>query len=1734
MSGQILAIELTAISQEAKRRHADIRTAADKSLQELKSLPSTSEQQLAADLSRRASFIDPFIQGALSKNARLTNSSIVCLQRLIVIKGLPPARLKDVLEGFNASTALSLDIQLKILQALPGLAQNYAEHLTGDLLAAALRVCAALQNVKTSTVSAVAAATLQQLVVSVFDKVAAEDAGARNSSVSTVTQIEHDGSSIPVGQAAFDAYRVLLDIAAATQGERTAFLDLQNFPANVGLELIHAALTSHAGMFASHRELVKVLKDQVVPFLIRLLSDRQGFGITLRAMRIAPLIIQRHVTQMAEECEILLGLLTHLLDPDSSPPWKRTMVMEVFKAIYSTPGLIIQLYMQYDQREGSKAIVRDNISSFVRLSTEKPALIGLGQQSTAPSQPSDESNEEDMAAIEAAGGVAGIISSTVTESAAPGVSSQWSMPKIQVLDLLDKNDAPTIPETYIYSLTLECLNSLSDNLAKIILPLTMSQDGPGKRRSRQQQSGSADDTNGDGKEQNKTSGLQRSRSYRSSTMPINPLTLQKIPAAPKVKAIASLLEDCWPALLATSSTFLYSALDNEYYRGLIRSFQRFTQVSGLLDLITARDAFLTTLGKAAVPPNLTSSLSYIVPQSPGVGSPGSLSKTLLSVNSALSGQTQPVAAGGRRPSHEPASLVLTTRNLLCLRALVNLAIALGPTLKASFSIILGTLQHADLYLDYMQQSGSSASLAPLGHELEAVRSASKRLMESTADYPNDSFKYILDIFCASIDDDVANHSAVQSPVQSRKSSNDFSRRPSSIAAASAESALRTPDRYILLNKTGRLADMNISRFASYPPIDSGWQRLAECLISAAAESSVPRQSRSVAADILCRSAVSLVKVSMDDSTDETAKVQNLALTSLNRLVQDLFDQRIRLSTLDVSIYCRALEAIQTILESSGDQLVTGWDVLLNIVAMTFANDHKISVNGSDSVPLQLTIPGSKSQGANSARTDDVDLVGPEAGRIAFTIIQVICSDFLSSLKPSFTITVSDILHKFARQKAEVNMSLTAITLFSDVSSFLLKDNAKSALESIASPQSDKPPQNIYEDLRRTEKDSRAAQWIILLHQLSEVASDDRNEIRNGAFQMLLRILLDQALDSHAFQFAFKSVLLKALEDNVNRQIAASRLDVNGKTTPTTSADEASSALLEGIAKYLSQNIEVFERTAQFAETWSRMISIMSSFLDLKSHKVNQAVYAALATILAALPIAKGKWPSAVGQVGSLWGSSFPVSTRQTDQTAQQEAFLAYVECAAELARLTSSEATSSQIQSIAKNALRCVQESMPEKYGSDENNATRLQSATLDLLKSLRSDIEGASPILVTIAAEMIRLPFHEHEQTSEIKTKRPTFVALAKEAMDWMVKLYDKHSDSPALCTSPAAIESLSSLTVPFNIKYHFSKSGRDPPPWKRATTSALAILPIILFHTSSIQSSHQTDLWTTIINLASAIIHGDYTPLPIPSSFAAITQVETDEHFDATSLLTLRSIMLPRLGSSSIPTSVREIYCQSLFSASIIHPLRPSHSHLLSPAALSNPLRDLHLPVKPRVHDPEPSRREDLAYLCLAELISMASSSPRGFEWGETSTFTSPYEPGMYGEEGSEEKRNLAGAAVPWLLARVGVLVGGYVADQPLREAGWVPISLREEMGWVLGRVGEVRVGVDVALSGDGGEQEDGRLGGGGEQGREKVDSLGHIRALHPLLVKAIGVAGNGRHGNEEILRALMGVLDVYGRGA
>lgn len=72
---------------------------------------------------------------------------------------------------------LGIDVQLKALQTLTSIVQNYASSIEDESQGKLLEVCTTLQQVKTPAVRNSASATLQQIITNLFEKVDVESSG---------------------------------------------------------------------------------------------------------------------------------------------------------------------------------------------------------------------------------------------------------------------------------------------------------------------------------------------------------------------------------------------------------------------------------------------------------------------------------------------------------------------------------------------------------------------------------------------------------------------------------------------------------------------------------------------------------------------------------------------------------------------------------------------------------------------------------------------------------------------------------------------------------------------------------------------------------------------------------------------------------------------------------------------------------------------------------------------------------------------------------------------------------------------------------------------------------------------------------------------------------------------------------------------------------------------------------------------------------------------------------------------------------------------------------------------------------------------------------------------------------------------------------------------------------------------------------------------------------------------
>jgi hypothetical protein len=820
------------------------------------------------------------------------------------------------------------------------------------------------------------------------------------------------------------------DLISLVVGEKPVFMRFASLSPSSILELIEAVLSNHNEIMTTHPEQIHIMRAQLMPLIIRSLSDRLSFAVTVRIIRILHLIIRYHLDTLPSECEIALGLLNHMLDPEASQAWKRALCLEVFRSIYADSKLLLAIYALFDAKSEKKNIFGDNLAAFVRLAAEKPALIGLGQQSTAVTGVEDGKSALSDQAVAEAGALAGVIGGPVSDSSSGarpfGISTQWSTLKTPCIEHLDKSDPPALPDTYIYSLVLTCITNISESLAKFVLPLTVHHEGRNRRKNK------ADDLNEpDADAASPDEGprrLSRTQSFRKKTIPVNPLELAEHPAYASVQTSTSLVTECWPAVLATCSTFLNAALDNDYYRALVRSIQKITQVAGLLRLSTPRDAFLTTLGKAAVPSNLLLA-NVPPPMSAASDKPGIFSnaKGMLSVDSFVSQSSSMSTDKNRGPSHEPAIPALTPRNLLCLRALLNLAIALGPTLNSAWSIVFETLQVADLVMALTSQTGSRGSgpghrtdgdgnAEKLEAETSAVQGAARRLFESTVDFPNESFSEVLQALCSLLNG-TAPESGQRTPASSSRPQILHQRRLGSVSGISLNTDTNPRDSAFALNKIGELATLNESRLSQYDPAESGWNILVKEIVQFSTDSRKATSTRLLAADILARTVRDIAELSMSDEQRE--EIQARILTALQKQIAGLYHydgvNKETISDADIRVHQVALEALKSVIEHCGESLVAGWASVIESLMSVF-------------VPDRFAQQEQKREG-EEPQTDKrlenaPEVISRSLARSAFATVSLICSDFMTAVPNACLWTLLELLRKLCSQQEDLNMSLT--------------------------------------------------------------------------------------------------------------------------------------------------------------------------------------------------------------------------------------------------------------------------------------------------------------------------------------------------------------------------------------------------------------------------------------------------------------------------------------------------------------------------------------------------------------------------------------------------------------------------------------------------------------------------------------------------------------------------------------
>ncbi|KAF5376426.1 hypothetical protein D9615_008633 [Tricholomella constricta] len=1586
--------------------------------------------------------------------------------RLIALKAVPHSAVPLMINTMSDAMSQGVDIQLRILQTLVSLIPNFPA-IHGALLGDALLLCFKLQESKIAVVSSTAAATLRQLVMFVVDKMVVEDNNMEDLDAQSLSEIKlPDGTTKLVGPSTMDAFSVFEDLCLLANSEKPHFLKLESLHKTFALELIESVLTNYHAHFQKHPELILLLQHHLCPLLLRALSDRPIFPLTLRCTRVVFLLLKQFSSELTTESEVFLMLLIKIFSEDadggssgqhgdhaphhSRPLWMKVFAMEIMRGLCSDAELMRSVWDRYDAQDAGSKVFASLVTALKRLITEKPALLGVSSQMSGLGVSADTGSTYSLDVGGMAGRVATAASATVSGvvgmmGSSGGLSLHGSAMKLQCIDQLDKADSPPIPEPYIYLLAVQCLVSLCEGLASFTGPLYSS------------------------------IVIQRPKAAGDAIMRAPPAleieTLPKNdPSAKQLRIVRDIIESGWPALLAALSFIISTNLSDELFVEVLSSYQALTNVSGMLGLTTPRDAFFTSLSKFAVPARVVSSLdSYVESQTPR-------STASFSENLGLSGPTQ--APG------------LSERNMACLKVLISSAVFLAGSLGESWFGVLEVLQNADYVLTSKgaqtvpgkrasifspgtasMPTSRSASLSgpaagvprhPLLSDLEpeTLQAAIQRLFDASKNLEDPAYKHFINALCRLSAEMVDMQSGSGSgTVRESESHEDLA----SVVGLSPRSGpahrrrvsgihiprtLRSGD--FGITKLGGVALLNIHRLIYRSP-DVAWDATTNHLLSIIHTTYAPQSIRVQAASVLDE-ILTIVPRNLTTTGDLRAQVQRRVLDVLAQQVVP--DPAMAASTSTaVELRRMGLETLHQILQASGHTLVVGWEIIFQMLESVCRPSPPVRSPSLDSVSM-LSNPPSPS--STRSKPLPLGLGNPSEKsytalvKIAFQSLTLVC-DSVTSLSPEHLRLCISTLGHFGRQ-ADTNIALTAAAS--------LLWSVSDAIQSKRKNADDEPE---YSEL-----------WMFLLLEVLGLCTDPRQEVRDGAIQTLFRTmqLYGSTLSLETWDQCIWKVTFPLL-DSLTTEIRHLSNTRATDASPTQAWDESKILALQSIGSifhdFLTPKIMQLH---SFSKAWDVFVTHIQDSVLLDSRAISAPAMRCLEKAVKVSPtldlppivseVLLRVWQAIDvlgGTVIQRSGSQTPISSNETGfhQPFTQESLVAFVDLIQSTRKASRSADGQewaldrlSRLMAILKGVL--TYSNSPD-YRPDIDTLPPVQAAVMETIENIDLTIPGSTSLVLRDLSEYATLPFlaaFDVPPTPKTQTpqKRITYIAISKKTLPLLVDLFMRFKDDAEIYIDGTLEAVLSAYSIPVKLKYDCpapSKFGKDPPLWKTATTSFLRIVKECSLQINKPGHEIPTDrieaIWRRMLDVFRGGILADCSA----AEAFPLEEQEAEENFDLALIASLEIDVAPHLGDSRVPD---DLVCQL---AKILHQgsrLYDSQSEGVSGSnsptngQTSGKVEAVDVQNQYELGSTESGPlvpRERFSYWCFDLLFLICSNTTSDQEYS---------------------RRRVAALSIPSLLNRCRTTLVGYVADEALRGNLPFPRAREHELLYVLRKLLELRL--------------------------------------------------------------------------
>ncbi|KAF0554404.1 endosomal peripheral membrane protein [Gigaspora margarita] len=1383
-----LHAELLQIVDETKRRHPEIKEAAEKSIIVVRSLIEQPDINVSKDLSKHTDFLFPFTLACETKNLKLITISIGCLHKLILHRAVPESSIKTIVKILSDLVLQGVEVQLKILQTIPPLLNNY-QSLQGDLLIEALVICFRLQDLKVNVVSNTATATLRQLVINIFDKVLLENETNDKDLINPKLDVKLslDVNVLSLRRYARDAYYIFQDLCLLSNGEQPILLKLNNLSKILCWELIESILLNYFKLFESHPEFTFLLREHACPLVLKNLTIKYDFSTTMRMLRIVYILLKKFNEILIIECEIYLNMLVKFLEP-GYPLWQRVISMEIFHGICTDDELLRNFYFSFDKQNHSTNVYKEMINAFGRLATERPQVLSkCGNLLNRHSYQSMKDNgQKDIG----------------------GLNTTCSMMKIKCIDQMDKSDPPQIPEVYLYYLTLLCLNSIVNGLHNFVIKNLTSVIQNQKKISLQSKSQIlvADMAN------TSWPGLLAAlsffltlnlndelfhivlHSYQNFAIVCGFLHL----STPRDAFITFLCKIAIPDINISSSENNAHKSDNENntkeeelsVRSLscLKSLLIIAQtIGGVLDdswyliLETVQLVHYKFFSKRASKKKSRKLNMHLI-KSESVTSLPSQITSCSSSSSSLNQTTTPLIVQMTRLSPS----VATPSEATPFEATTSEATPFEATpFEITTSEVMPS-ETTDIYFQLPEHISKTemplvSNSGSFKDELNSLKMQIITLVNNCKFLNDVALQFFIRSLCRlnaqacgiELNEDF------QIAGQELKLFDDYIHKPVTLNASHVNKSCKKSFAIKVLHSA---VILNMHRMIACDP-SLIWDLVTSHLIIITNYISIPHHIRIQACEALADIIISAVNYISLSQIKNNERIQSQLLTSLYHMVDNSELTSLRSGNgVYVEIQRIRLETLNKLLETSGRagySFTFGWNIILDMIKSVciYVDSGKTMENDTISDD-NLSVLDESMFYISDTKTSDLVLV-------AFSSLQLICNDFLLLLSPKYLKELIKTLGAFGLQMDDLYISLKSIGLLWNISEFVQIRHSDhnydiKMIKNFALDTSD-----IDKVIIRESTSIMDILWMLLLSQLLKVCSDARSEVRNLAIQTIIRSIAvySPELEIRTLHMCIQKILFSLLdslkhtpEQNQDLSLTSHKefdgfLFCQSRNTIDKQWDETKILALTGISKLFKNFMSTLIKFDGFQQLWESLLSQFEYFCLYSNLDISIAAFKAFnmviqhpfqdkfqsnnklyKKILLFWQIAWNYWEKIglgiITTSDQKYFSDIKSSTIHFTQDALRIYFLIF----GDIYKIIHSEFTIHELKRFFKISYGILTYSNSPFYMSDSDCISPLQESILEIIGQFDLNFSNVPAVILENFADYITLAFTKKQMDEKLK----------------------------------------------------------------------------------------------------------------------------------------------------------------------------------------------------------------------------------------------------------------------------------------------------------------------------------------------------------------------------------------------